>query len=543
MKYILKGNNDFSSPMDTILRNRGVTWDLFNLDINTLEDYNHYDNIDLAVETLIKHINNNSKIIVVGDCDVDGITSSTILLDYINKTFNYKNIILKIHKEKKHGLSDDIEIDEDVRLIILPDASSNDYEQHSYYKSKGIDIIVLDHHPADKISENAVVINNRLSEKVKTKELSGAGVVYMFLKALDDYLFQELADNYLDLVSIGNVGDVIDLKEPCTRYLVKKGIENINNTFLKALIDTYSFELDNKYNINKIGWVICPKLNGTIRSGEFSLKEKLYQAFLSDNYEFCLEVAKQCKNAKATQDNSIKTALPKIEKTVSLKPEDRCVFIEVDDKLQSEHIGLVANKLQEKYGVNAVLFKKINNEEYGGSARGNSNLTESFKDDIKNSGLFTFTEGQPNAFGIGFKKENINTIKQYVNELYKDKEVISGKTYVVDFIIEEKDIDYNILNEIAQYEDEWGNKLDEPLICFKDLNVYLDENNIKGTKSKNLVFEINGVKFIKKYLTNIIKDKVLEENYINLNCIGKCTNNIYNNNSYLQIEIVDLEIQ
>jgi aldehyde:ferredoxin oxidoreductase len=72
---------------------------------------------------------------------------------------------------------------------------------------------------------------------------------------------------------------------------------------------------------------------------------------------------------------------------------------------------------------------------------------------------------------------------------------------------------------------------------------YLDESNIKGSKSKNLVFDVNGIKFIKKFLTNIIKNKVLEENYICMDCIGKCTRNIYNDKSYLQIEIVDLIIK
>ena len=87
---------------------------------------------------------------------------------------------------------------------------SNDYEKHKELKEKGIDIIVLDHHEAPKISEDAIIVNNQLCE-YPNKSLCGVGIVYKFLQALDEELWQSKADNYLDLVAIGEIGDSMDI--------------------------------------------------------------------------------------------------------------------------------------------------------------------------------------------------------------------------------------------------------------------------------------------------------------------------------------------
>lgn len=118
-------------------------------------------------------------------------------------------------------------IPEDTHLLIIPDAGSNQYALHQELKERGIDTLVLDHHECEKESNAAIIINNQLSNEYQNKRLSGVGIVYKFCKALDDKLGLDLADSFLDLVAIGNIGDVIDLREPETRYYVKKGLKQI----------------------------------------------------------------------------------------------------------------------------------------------------------------------------------------------------------------------------------------------------------------------------------------------------------------------------
>ena len=206
LTYKLIGGNFYVFPLEQVLENRGITKDLFNVDDNAVIDYNYIDNINKGAKLLLTHINNNSKIALVVDSDVDGCTSSAIMYRYIKQIKPEANIKYFIHLNKEHGLSKDIVIDDDIDLVVLPDSSTNDYEQHKVLKDKGIDVLVIDHHEAEGgYSENAVVINNQLSENYPNKQLSGVGVTYKFCKALDEILGLDFADSYLDLVALGNI--------------------------------------------------------------------------------------------------------------------------------------------------------------------------------------------------------------------------------------------------------------------------------------------------------------------------------------------------
>lgn len=540
MKYKLISRNDFFMPVETVLENRGITRDLFNLDKDVIEDYNNYDNMQEGLELLLKHLNNNSKIKTVGDCDVDGMTSFSILYNRIKESFPNANIELKIHTNKQHGLSEDIIIEDDTNLVIMTDSSSNDFKQHKKLKDKGIDILIIDHHDCDDgYSKNAVVINNQLSKKVTNKNLSGAGVVYKFIKALDDYLFEDKSNKYKDLVALGNIADVMDLHELETRYFVYEGIKEVNNLFIKALIEINTYDLEDKYNIDKIGWVIAPKLNGTIRSGTQEEKMKMFKAFISDDYDFCLEVAKMCKNVKTRQDNAVKSALKKIEPKIQISENDKCIILDVGKSLNQSHTGLVAQKIQDKYKLPTLLYRKVEGEKdvVGGSFRGIDSISVDTRLDILNSGLVIFSQGHPQAGGFQIKKDNLDKLKDHLNKLYKEKEAVDNKEYQVDFILNESEIDEYIINELASLENEFGNGIDFPLIAFENVELNIVANDIKKTR---IVFFVNGIKFNKKFPTNALKEQLLNKS-LKANIIGKCTMDTYNNSG--QVEIVDFEIK
>lgn len=538
MKYKLIGTGNTDYPIETILENRNISLDLFDISDDVIEDYNNFDNIQEGVELLIKHLGNKSNIEMVADTDVDGATSNAILYNYIKEVYPNANLRILMHTGKQHGLSSDIHISENTNLVICTDSSSNDYEQHKQLKDKNIDILVLDHHHCDGgYSPYATVINNQLSQNIKNKDLCGAGVVYKFIKAMDDYLYEDKADTYLDLVALGNIADMMDLHSKETRHLVYKGIANVNNAFLQALIEHNKFDLDGKMNIEKIGWVLSPKLNGTIRSGSFAEKSKMYKAFNSDDFEECLDVANMCKNVKSRQDNAVKSSMKDILKFANTDKTDRVLIINVGTKLSSTHTGLVANKLIDKFGIPVMLYR-VKNGIASGSQRCPDSISQDFRNDLLNSGLMIEAQGHGNASGFVLKEENIEKLREYLNQLYKDKEVIDGKEYQVDFTLSEyDDIEY-IVNELSKYENEWGNGIDAPLVAFEGIELNLTrEDNLKG--KLNIVFYIGGVKFIKKFSTNILKEELLDKS-VTVNIVGKCTVDAYNSKG--QVEIVDIEV-
>ena len=177
-----------TSAIEQVLLNRGI------------EDVHHYlntvdtdilspldlDNIEEGAKLLVSHIARESKVFVIVDSDCDGYTSSALLINYLNNLFPgfvQNNISYSMHTGKQHGIILDM-IPEDVNLVICPDSASADYEQHEELKKRDIDVLVIDHHEADRLSEDACVINNQLCD-YPTKTLSGVGMVYKFCSYID----------------------------------------------------------------------------------------------------------------------------------------------------------------------------------------------------------------------------------------------------------------------------------------------------------------------------------------------------------------------
>ena len=197
------------SAVEKVLTNRGIKRQDIEHYLNTTdEDILNpllLDNMQMGVEMLIKCIRDNKPLFIQVDSDADGYTSAALLINYLNclfPGFTQNNISYRLHTGKQHGLIPET-IPADTNLIIAPDSSSNDYEEHNYlHNTCKMNILVLDHHEADKVSENACIINNQLCN-YPTKSLSGVGVVYKFCSYIDQLLGVNYANQFLDLVALG----------------------------------------------------------------------------------------------------------------------------------------------------------------------------------------------------------------------------------------------------------------------------------------------------------------------------------------------------
>ena len=175
-----------------ILVNRGIKKENIEHYLHTSdEDINSFEslgvnNLKAAAAALIHAIQNNLKVIIIVDSDCDGFTSSALLINYLHDLFPYwvENCLdYFFHEGKQHGLADYIEtlLECNYSLVICPDSSSNDYVEHKKLAENATQVIVLDHHEAERISENAIVINNQLSD-YPNKDLSGVGVTWQFYR-------------------------------------------------------------------------------------------------------------------------------------------------------------------------------------------------------------------------------------------------------------------------------------------------------------------------------------------------------------------------
>ena len=273
------------STIEKILLTRGIK----------KEDISHYLNVDKndnlspflvqnihqGVKMIIEHLK-RGKIYVQVDSDCDGYTSAAVLINYLHDLLPRvveNNVVYGFHDGKKHGLNLSL-IPKDVTLVIAPDSSSNDYDEHKYLTEHGIDVLVIDHHMADYISPYACVINNQLSD-YPTKSLSGVGMVYKVCQYMDNIWHLNRADHYLDLVALGLVADMMDQRDFETSYLIKTGLNNIQSPWFEQMIEDNQFSLKTK-NITPIqaGFYIAPCINAITRMGKENEKEVLFESLL-----------------------------------------------------------------------------------------------------------------------------------------------------------------------------------------------------------------------------------------------------------------------
>lgn len=507
MNYRLIKNslNDIDNPKQTILLNRGIeNWKQYlNLNEGCIHDFNLLKNIDKAVSCFIKHIENKSRIHIVVDSDVDGYTSASMVYRYIKQLEKDINVTYSLHSKKQHGISEDIEIPKDCELLIVPDAGSNDNEQCKELVEKGMDVIILDHHICDKQNDFAIVVNNQMCD-YPNKNFCGAGIVYKFLKAVDEELWEDYADKMLDMVALGNISDVMDMRECETRYYVDLGLSKIRSKLFKALIEKQSYSMNGIVNITSVQFYVTPILNSMIRVGSAEDKDLLFRAFVETDEVFKYKkrgeteesdediytrAARLCYNAKNRQSKIVQKGVDAIDELVQGKEiyNDKVMFINVSDILGETLTGLVAIKIAEKYNRPCLLLRRQKVREdgslyYGGSCRNFDNSPiESLKDFLDSTGTFEYVQGHDNAAGISIHRENVTKSIELCNERLAD--VDFQKCFYVDFDMECDDLSVAFIKTIDEMKDIFGQGIKEPLIHIKNIKVYSEDINIMG---KNL---------------------------------------------------------
>lgn len=564
--------NDIDNPKQTILLNRGIeNWEQYlNLNEDCTHDFNLLDNIDKAVSCFINHIEKKSRIHIIVDSDVDGYTSASMVYRYIKHLGEDINVTYSLHTKKQHGISEDVEIPDDCELLIVPDAGSNDIEQCKELTGKGIDVIILDHHICDKQNDFAIVVNNQMCN-YPNKNFCGAGIVYKFLKAVDEELWEDYADKMLDIVALGNISDVMDMRECETRYYVDLGLTKIRSKLFKALIEKQSYSMNGVVNITSVQFYVTPILNAMIRVGSAEDKDLLFRAFIETDEVFKYKkrgeteesdediytrAARLCYNAKNRQGKDVQKGVDAIDEVIKEKEiyKDKVMFINVSDILGETLTGLVAIKIAEKYNRPCLLLRRQKAREdgslyYGGSCRNFDNSPiESLKDFLDSTGTFEFVQGHDNAAGISIPRENVAKSIEMCNERLSD--IDFQKCFNVDFDINASDLSVGFIKAIDEMKDIFGQGIKEPLVHIKNIPIWSENFFVMGKNSNSWkVINDEGYAFV-KFNVDVDKDEVLqiynsnldrEEEYSlgSIDVVGTVSINNYNNILTPQIIIKD----
>lgn len=501
-EYQTRGSIGIGNPVTKILENRGIkNVPMFlNPTKSCLEDNHLLDNIDLSVDIFLKHMNNNSKVVVLQDCDCDGVTSAALMIQYINDNFPSISVDYIIHDNKEHGLDNKSMLEIEPKkpdLLIIPDAGSNDLRQLKTLKSVGIDVIVLDHHDESEkvtrlksiyrlnnLNDFAVIVNNQMSSKVNDKSMTGVGIVYKFCSVVDERLKRDTVNKYLDLVALGMIADSCDLSQLQTRYLVLEGIKQIqnetnHNKFISELVKSQAYSLHSKATILGISFYIAPLVNALIRLGTKDGKEIMLKAFLNSSEKAIVKIRGKGEIEVSIQEQarrlceSYKRKQQKItsDYTEVLKEqinefglnEYPVICCKADKSFEKTFTGLIANKLTSMYNKPCLLLRDYN-DILMGSARGfDKSHIKDIKDFCLQTKLFDLAEGHPNACGVTIKKDNISKFYDYLSQQNFDNTL----NYTVDAVFDEKSLTAEVIQSIFALSDVWGTNIEEPLFLLK----------------------------------------------------------------------------
>ena len=489
---------------------------------NDILDYHLIDNIDEGARMLIKHIANCDNILIQVDPDADGYCSAAILINYLNMCFpghTQQYVQYQLHNDKAHGIMENLVSEcliKNISMIIAPDSSSNEEDLHKQFKDHNVDVLVIDHHEADHVSEYACVINNQLCD-YPNKTLSGAGMVYKFCCYLDELMGFDYADNFLDMTALALIADMMDIRNLETRHLITKGLNNIRNPFFKAMAKRQEFSINKGGGLNPftIGWYIAPLINAVIRTGTLEEKILVFESMLDFKaYEQIVsnkrgvkkgtleprvdQAIRTCANTKSHQDKIKEANTETIEKIIDkfdLLNKHKLLLIRLDKehKINSNLTGLIANSLASKYQRPTLILNYHENEDgrisWDGSGRNYAfSKIECLKDFLDNTGLPKLAQGHQSAFGFGLYDKDVNSFIELTDELLKD--IDFTKVYLVDYIFQASDINPNIILELGSYKNLWGQYIDEPYIAIENIVFKEDDIQLIGEKQKTIKFKL-----------------------------------------------------
>lgn len=465
--------------ISTILANRNITTEeeirLF-LSPTRKDFHNPFliKDMEKSVERIIKAIENNEKVTIYGDYDVDGITSITVLKSFLKDRGLETSQYIPNRLNEGYGLNNNaIEKikQQGCDLMITVDCGISAINEINYASSLGIETIITDHHePGNEIPKAfAVIDNKRKDSKYPFRELAGVGVVFKLIQAIGIKLGlkEEEYLKYLDIVCVGTISDIVPLVDE-NRVIAKLGlmlIRQTRNIGLKSIIDTSGYT---KIDSNSISFGIAPRINACGRMGK---AEDALELFLSKNYNEVSELAKKLNDYNKLRQDTEKEIYENAIKQIEQNKLDKNNSIIVGGhNWHHGVIGIVSSKITEMYFKPSIL---LSFEEDGiGTGSGRSipgfDLHEAL---TKCLGSVEKFGGHSMAVGLTVKREKFEEFK-------KEFEQIATKSNVSEIIpvinIDAK-IDFSAINKdmvesLKQLEPFGeGNKM--PVFVFKNLKI------------------------------------------------------------------------
>lgn len=493
----------------------------------------------IAVDRIVKAIENKEKVIIYGDYDVDGITSITVLKKFLGERGLDVDSYIPNRLDEGYGLNKDA-IDkiaeEKYTLMITVDCGISGIEEVEYANSLGIETLITDHHePAEKLPNALAVVDaKRKDNEYPFNQLAGVGVVFKFIQAISKRYNLEEKEylKYLDLVCVGTISDIVPLVDE-NRVISKLGlklVEATRNIGLRALLDSIGMK---NIDSSTISFGVAPRINAC---GRLGYEQDALELFFTDNIVKAQEIAKKLAGYNSErQQKEVKIFNESIEMIESGEKNNSCIILGHEDWHHGV-IGIVSSKVTDIYYKPSILIG-FDGEDGKGSGRSipGFDLHEALSNCQNHIERFG---GHAMAIGISVKKSEFPLFKKEVEEYCKNANISEFvPTIKIDEEITNEDIKIDTVKELTVLEP-YGEANKMPIFIYKNLKIdsiraLSEGKHLKLTlRDKNILIDAIGFNMGKLVNEYLLGDKV--------DIVGCLELNKYNGRESVQINLRDL---
>lgn len=542
LNLIIKKYN-LSSVAAQVVMNRGLN-SLEDIDrylnpkLTDLENTYNYKDLDKGCKRVIEAVNNDEKIIVYGDYDVDGTTSASQVVLYLRALGANIDYYIPHRENEGYGISDIFikEIAEkNLNLIITVDCGISEIDRVDELNKLGYDTIVIDHHTVGEKIPNAIAVINPKQKDCKSinKDLCASGLVFKFLSHLNKYFkLDDIEDKLIELACLGTVADIVKLLGD-NRIITYFGLKALNNSKLIGVSELIKACCgEEKIDSKSIGFRIAPKINAAGRMKSANIAVKL---MICDDKEEAQQLAKKLLELnnlrKDTENKILQEAIKQIEEKFLYKQN---IIVVSGDEWHEGVLGIVSSVITNKYGKPSLVISNKNDVSKG-SARSLKYLNIYDALNSQRELLIKFG-GHKLAGGFSLATNNLEKfadgLNRYVSENIDSSNM--SEDVVIDAEISIDKIDRNLYNDLLRFEP-YGHGNEEPLFYIRNYNI----SNLKlvgNTKDHVSCFlnnDKNSIRAIAFNFSDKLNDIFLRPKGIMVNI----TENIFRNTSSIQINI------
>lgn len=461
-----------------------------NVSIDDIHDPFDLKDMDAAVDRIKTAIANNEKIAVYGDYDVDGITATSIVTDYLESKGLTVEPYIPDRLDEGYGLNTkaiDYFKEQEISLVITVDCGITAANEVEYAKSLGIDMIITDHHECldkERIPKALAVVDYKRSDcTYPSKILAGVGVAFKLICAVDGNS-EEMLKKYSDLVAIGTIADVMPLIGE-NRFIVIEGLKKLRTNprpGLAAMLEKSGVD-KSTVNASTVGYSLSPRINAAGRMGKAITAQKLVMA--TDPLEADELAERLCDLNKERQ--RVETEIWQQALTMLEDKEISSPIVLYNDRWHQGVIGIAASKLAEHFSLPTIMIC-LNDDGIGkGSCRsfGNFNIFEALS--ACKEHLLSFG-GHPLAAGINIKREKINDFSKALADYYRNNKPTDSGDITPDILINDPKLlsvsNVKSLDSLEPY----GSSNPKPLMCM--CGVYLQRSAPFGKEKNHLKMNI-----------------------------------------------------